>query len=74
MLSRVVFLLFCFEVGLVLLVLPWTLLWDNNHFFSLKPDLNYFLLSNYLRGGVSGIGLINLALGFSELSVIWRRR
>ena len=66
-LNRVVYLLFCLEVGLVLLLLPWTLLWDNNYFFSLQPQHSQFWLSNHLRGAVSGIGLVNLWMGIKEL-------
>ena len=62
-----VYLLFCLEVGLVLLLLPWTLLWDNNYFFSLQPQHSQFWLSNHLRGAVSGIGLVNLWMGVKEL-------
>lgn len=73
-LSQVIYLLFCLEVGLVLLLLPWTLLWDNNYFFSLQPQHSEVWLSNYLRGAVSGIGLVNLWMGLKELRRIVRRR
>ena len=48
-LTRVVIQLFCVELGLILLLLPWTLLWDNNFFFSLQPQYSRFWLSNELR-------------------------
>lgn len=73
-LSQITYLLFCLEVGLVLLLLPWTLLWDNNYFFSLQPQHSEFWLSNRLRGAVSGIGLINLWMGFEEAARIVRRK
>ena len=73
-LSQVIYLLFCLEVGLVLLLLPWTLLWDNNYFFSLQPQHSQFWLSNHLRGAVSGVGLVNLWMGLSELLRVIRRR
>ena len=73
LLSQIVFLLFCLEVGLVLLLLPWTLLWDNNYFFSLQPRCGSLLLSNYLRGAVSGVGLVNLWMGVEEIRRIRRR-
>ena len=74
LLSRIVFLLFCLEVGLVLLMLPWTLLWDNNYFFSLQPQNSSFWLSNYLRGAVSGIGIVNLWMGIQEIRTMWPSR
>ena len=72
MLSQVVYLLFCVEVGMVLLLLPWTLLWDNNFFFSLQPQHSEFWLSNHLRGAVSGVGLINLWMGVEEALEIFQ--
>ena len=72
-LSQIVYLLFCVEVGLVLLLLPWTLLWDNNYFFSLQPQHSEFWLSNHLRGAVSGIGLVNLWMGVDEALGIFQR-
>lgn len=63
---RIVFILFCIEIGLVLLLLPWTLLWDNNYFLSLEPRWSSVLLSSYTRGAVSGLGIVNLWIAFSE--------
>ncbi len=71
--SDAVYLLFCFELGTVLLAVPWTLLWDNNYFFSLQPEQSRFWLSNHLRGAVSGLGLINLWMGCSRLAVVIRK-
>lgn len=74
LLTRIVMELFCIEVGLILLVLPWTLLWDNNYFFSLQPQLSEFWLSNELRGAVSGVGLVNLWAACRELARMATRR
>ncbi len=74
LLTRVVIQLFCVELGLILLLLPWTLLWDNNFFFSLQPQVSEFWLSNELRGAVSGVGIINLWLAIGELAGMVSRR
>jgi hypothetical protein len=71
-LTHIFFILFCLEIGLVLVLLPWTFFWDNNYFFSLTPRLGELWLSTYLRGGVSGIGMINLWIGLSEAWRMWR--
>lgn len=68
---QVVFALFCFEVGLILLLLPWTLLWDNNYFLSL-PVWREFWTNSYVRGGVSGLGLLNLWIAAAEGLRLWR--
>ena len=31
-LTVIVYILFCFEVGVLLVILPWTLYWDDNFF------------------------------------------
>lgn len=62
----VLFILFCIELGLFLLVLPWSELWGRNIFLSLFPELRSFLLSNYFRGALSGLGVVNLWVGLSD--------
>ncbi len=71
-LTHVVFVLFCLEIGFVLLLLPWTDLWDGNYFSSLTPAWNPLWLSAYVRGAVSGIGLVNMWIGVSEAWRMWR--
>ena len=63
---RIVFILFCLEVGLILLLLPWTLLWDNNFFLTLSPAWSRFWLNSYVRGAVSGLGAVNLWIAAVE--------
>jgi hypothetical protein len=56
-----------FEVGLLLLVLPWTGFWDRNYLFDAAPVFHSLIQSPYLRGAVSGLGLINLGVGIIEV-------
>ena len=63
--------LFCLEIGFVLLLLPWTNLWDSNYFSSLTPAWNPLWLSTYVRGAISGIGLVNMWIGVSEAWRMW---
>jgi hypothetical protein len=70
-LQAVLFVLFCLEVGVVLVLLPWSSFWDRNYFFSLFPGFAGVFSSSYMRGAVSGIGLLNVGIAFSEL---WRLR
>lgn len=56
------------EVGLLLIILPWTTLWDRNYLFDLVPVVHPLLHSSYARGAVSGLGVLNIALGLAELS------
>lgn len=55
------------ELGLLLLILPWTPVWDNNY-FAQHTAAAHWLLSAYLRGAISGLGLMNLWLGTGEVT------
>ena len=65
--SAVVFITFCLEIGLFLLIFPWTEYWDGNYFSSIFPDLRGYWNNMYLRGAVSGLGVVNLCISFSEI-------
>jgi hypothetical protein len=52
--------------GIVLLVAPWTSWWDSNYFVGPHPAFRAIILSAFTRGGVSGLGLINIVLAFHE--------
>ncbi len=54
-------------VGLVLVVAPWTSLWDANWLLQSWPGLRGFLLTGFARGAVTGLGLVNLTLAVVEL-------
>ena len=58
------------EVGLALVVLPWTIFWDYNYLFDLVPLIRPWIQSSYARGAVSGLGLLNVALGLAEMSAV----
>ena len=55
------------QMGLLLLVMPWSTFWDRNYFAQALPVVQALISNNYVRGAVSGLGLINLYFGFAEL-------
>jgi len=59
------------EVGLLLVFIPWSALWDRNYFASLIPAIGEAIKSPYVRGAVSGLGLINIVAGLAELFSIF---
>jgi hypothetical protein len=65
---------FFLEVGLLLVVLPWTSYWDRNYFAAVMPWIRPFVANHFVRGGVTGLGLLNLLAGFSELTPIFEPR
>src|SRR5262252_635723 len=62
----VVFVLFCLETGIILTWCPWTKVWTENSLFMSFPGAHVFLLHNFVRGTVTGLGLVNLWIGVSE--------
>jgi len=64
--------LFCFEVGLFLLFAPWSALWEHNFLLSVSPGFRALVLNNFVRGAVSGLGLVDCLLGLSELHRFWK--
>ena len=69
--QSIVFILFCLEMGIVLLLFPWSQMWNRNYFFSLAPQWSAVFSSNYLRGAISGVGVVNLWIAVAEA---WRLR
>ena len=65
--TALLFIVFCLEIGVVLLVFPWSEYWDNNFFTTWTPKLRDFWESSYVRGGVSGLGVVNVFISFTEL-------
>ena len=53
-------------VGIILVAVPWTALWDANYLLQPYPSVRALLLSGYMRGTVSGLGLVNIVLAFDE--------
>lgn len=68
-LSALLLIVFCMELGLFLIVFPWTSLWDSNLFSSIPERRGWRDIWNnaYVRGGVSGIGVINLYIALGEI-------
>jgi len=64
--SLVIFVIFCIELGMLLAVLPWTPVWTNNGWVVSNPTLKSFLQLNFVRGLVTGIGLVDIWIGIWE--------
>lgn len=63
---RYFFALFTLEVGLFLLVFPWTDTWLFNYFEDSTDLLRNLWLDPYFRGGISGLGVVNVYLAIAE--------
>jgi len=65
--SAVLLITFCLEIGLFLLIFPWTDSWENNYFAALAPRLRQYWDNLYVRGAISGLGIINLYISLVEV-------
>jgi hypothetical protein len=74
-LTIVFFILICFEIGILLVILPWvpSPSWNENYLLVLAADKAHWpwlataMKSGYMRGAVSGLGLLNILLGVWEI-------
>ncbi|HSF23876.1 MAG TPA: hypothetical protein VLE20_06585 [Blastocatellia bacterium] len=74
-LTIVFFILICFEIGVLLVILPWvpSPSWNENYLLVLAADkihwpwLAVAMKSGYVRGAVTGLGLLNILLGVWEI-------
>ena len=64
----VIYVLYCLEVGIFLLVFPWMRLWDQNLLLQYSSYLRFLFLNDFFRGAVSGLGVANLILGVWEIA------
>lgn len=68
-LTRLLFVIYCVEAGLFLVIAPWRDFWDlliARSALSLA-HLEPFLLQPWVRGAVSGFGLVHLIWGVHDL-------
>jgi hypothetical protein len=79
-LSVIFYIILCLEIGLVLTLLPWipqgTLGlsdWGNNYFLLYAArktglhELQTVVASGWIRGAVTGVGLLNIGIAFWEI-------
>ena len=67
----ILYIAFCFEMGVFLFVFPWVPFWHQNFFVARYPLISAISRNYYVRGAVSGLGLIDIFLAFYE---VWRMR
>jgi hypothetical protein len=65
-LSVLAFVFVCATVGVLLVVLPWVDKWSDNHLLAGYPALQGLVASPFIRGVCSGLGLVDIWIGFWE--------
>ena len=57
----------CFELGALLLYLPWSTFWERNFFLTHFPSLMPIALHPSVRGLVSGLGVLDIIVAMGLL-------
>ena len=60
------FVFFCATLGVILVVYPWSDDWVNNSLLFGHPAMQEFLAHGFVRGICSGLGLLDIWIGFWE--------
>jgi hypothetical protein len=71
---RLLLVTFFLEVGFVLVLIPWSAYWDRNYFAQSLPQVHALITNNFIRGAISGLGIVNLIVGIGELASIFLAR
>ena len=66
-LSAVLFVAFCLEIGFFLMIFPWTEYWGGNFFSTFVPEWRQYWQNAYMRGAISGLGVVNLYISAVEI-------
>jgi hypothetical protein len=68
------FALYCLEAGLFFTVVPWTRLWTMNPWLHQNLTLGLWIDNPFVRGFVSGFGVIHILLGVKDIVRLSRAR
>ena len=68
------FALYCLEAGLFFAVVPWTRIWTLNPLLHSNAAVAMWADNPFVRGFISGIGVVHLIVGLRELVRLTRAR
>ena len=68
------FALYCIEAGLFFTLVPWTRIWTLNPLLHSSVVIGFWADNPFVRGFVSGIGVVHLIIGVRELLRVMRER
>lgn len=64
---EIVAVLFCFELAVFLIIVPWSSLWESNILFLYAPGVRSLMLHTLARSGVTVLGFLDFLIGVSEV-------
>ena len=56
------------------MLIPWSAFWERNYFVEGSRAFGVVLTSNYTRGAITGLGLINVWAALAELADLFGSR
>jgi hypothetical protein len=65
-LGVLLFVFICATIGVMLMIVPWRPEWSENPLLLSYPALHDLVASGFTRGLVTGLGLVNVWIGFWE--------
>jgi hypothetical protein len=65
---------FFLETGAVLVLAPWSEFWDRNYFAQGLPLIHALMINNFVRGAVSGLGIVNMLAAVAEIHSFFTER
>jgi hypothetical protein len=69
----VIFVATCIYLGVVLIILPWVDVWTQNGLIHRYAWLHELAMNNFVRGAISGLGVVNIGTGIWE-AVTYREK
>jgi hypothetical protein len=72
-LLRISLALFTFEVGIFLVIFPWTENWDLNYFQTFTPALQDLWHQSSFRGALTGLGFVDIYIACLQVVHSFRR-
>jgi hypothetical protein len=59
---------YLFWAGMFLVMAPWMASWNHNYFALLVPSLGPWMTNAFVRGAITGIGLVTTVAGIREIA------
>lgn len=72
-LLRLTLALFTFEIGIFLIVFPWTENWNSNYFQVFTPAIQELWQQPSFRGALTGLGFVNIYIAILQVFYALRR-
>lgn len=68
------FAIYCLEAGMFFIIVPWTKSWALNPLLHATPALTALADNPFMRGLISGFGLVHLIIGLHDIAMLIRER